>query len=232
MKSQIAIPLGMAALLSSATAFAQHTHEGDVLLGIQESRIVTGIMHDDGPEFEVRVFGAEFGEDPNLPGNVSEEPGFDNLPGTFAVGSAIGFNFLGQLLQWNGSSFAPSSHTMTFLKSVGSDVLERTTSTGFVPGFTLDVDATGEWHEHYGMRLNPIGGNADPGVGVYALRLNLFSTQTALNASKEFWFVFNYEDTEENHDAAIDYANSVVPEPATMLALASGLAALAFRRKR
>lgn len=232
MKFSIAIPISATLLLSTVNAFAQHTHEGDVLLGVQNNQIVTGLMHDDGPEFPVRVFGAEFGEDPNLPGNVSEEPGFDSAAGTFEAGTAIGFNFLGQLLEWNGASFVPSQHTMTFLKSVGPDVFERTTTNGYVPGFTLDVEPDGEWHEHYGMRLNPASGNADPVTGVYALRLNLFSTGLGLRTSPEFWFVFNYEDTEENHDNAIDYATTMVPEPATMLALAAGIAAISFRRKR
>ncbi len=228
MKLRLASSLLVASL--AGAVFADGPHEGDIFLGVQNFRIVTGTLDNGVPEWNVHVFGMELGEDLNDP-FYSEEPGFDNFAGTFTAPSSVGFNFARSIAKWNGSGFVDVANTMTATKAIGSDTLTATSGSGWAPGIMLPVEANGEWHEHYGWTLNGIGG-ADPEVGVYRLALRMVSDDSSLTASNEFWVIVNNGDSEENHDAAIDYSYEAVPEPATMLALGSGFAALLARRRR
>ncbi len=217
-----AIALMSAALVASPALASEdhdHEHEGDVYLVIENDQIVTGIL-DEGIFETERVFGVEFGE--ILPG-VADEPGFDNAEGTFAAGSEIAANFLSELTVWNGSGLDSATESLIFEFGPAS----FTSSTGFVPGIGIPVEDNGEWHNHYDMLISDA-----LAIGVYVMELELVSTQTGLAGSDSFWFVFNNGDTEENHDAAIDYVETVlVPTPAaaTMFAVA-GVSILRRRR--
>lgn len=214
----------------ASSVSAQHAHEGDIALAIENGRIVTGMEEDDGHFHHERVFGAELGEDPSLP-FYAEDPGFDNELGTFTPETSLGFRFTGSILRWTGSGFNPTSATFTASYREGPTTLTATSGAGPVDGFGLLVSDDGTWHRHLGWTLNGLGG-ADPEVGIYAARLSLWSDLSTLRPSEEFWIVFNQGDTEENHDLAQDFARGVVPEPMTGMALGLGLAGWMARRRR
>ena len=72
---------------------------------------------------------------------------------------------------------------------------------------------------------------ADPTNGIYLVSLNATSSQYA--ASDTFLFVFNLGESEEDHDAAMDWVNTtLVPGPAGMLAFLGGISMGSRRRRR
>lgn len=211
-------------------ASAEEGHAGDIGIKREGGQIVTGLLGDDEEIFPYRVFSGELGDDEPFFG---ADPGYDAEADVFPVDSRVGFNIRGALLQFDpvSGTFGSTPHTMSVQYQDGPNLLKVTTGSGFVPGFDLGMDDEGEWHYHFGYLLNPDASDPDA-IGVYALRLELFTDMSGVGKSDEYWIVWNNGDTEENHDAAIDAAFEVVPEPGTMIALGAGLAALAARRRR
>jgi hypothetical protein len=218
----IAIASSLTLALASG-ALAGPIHAGDVFLTTDGGRITTG-RYDAGVFTPGRVFGSEFGE---IAPNYSDEPGFDNLPGTFTPGTSIGFNFRKALRVWNGSDFntiAPVQIEFSYgpLGPVATPLTDVLTS-----GFSVAVAANGEWHEHYDMTIL-----APATDGVYLLEMELFSDQPGLGASLPFWFVFNQNTSELIHDEAIEYVEqNIVPAPGAAGLLAAG-GLLGLRRRR
>ncbi len=192
----------------SGPALAQHA--GDILLEVESGKIVTGLIDEDSGTVTtgVRVFESEFGE---IFPNFTDEPGFDNDPGTFPFPSNIGFNILDSLRKWDGSDF---DAIPTEQVSIGFGPLTPVATPlapAIVPGFTLPVAATGDWHRHLEYTLT---GAAS--TGIYLLTLELFSDASGIDKSDPFFLVFNQNDTEENHEAAAEYVETnIVPEPAS-----------------
>jgi hypothetical protein len=216
----------------------------DVRPYVSAGQIITG-GHDDAAGIDepvVRVFGYDFGEDPADP-FFAQDPGFNAEAGSgLPAGSQLRFNVLSSLLYWNGSGavslIAPPTESMTF--SFGAN--NRTISGGSGPqsGFSLQtVGSDGSVHRHLNAFLNGSDGNAVPAsvdgveapAGVYALALELASSDAAIASSAPFYLVFNNGLSEEQHDQAIDFiASSIVPEPG--LVAVAGLAPLLRRRRR
>ncbi len=225
MRMQMTLVGVVAAASFGGAAVAGEAHEGDVVLEVRHGRIITG--EGEGAAFRrSQVFGSELGGE-GFP-NTTDEPGFDNEPGTFGAGSSIGFNILGELLRWDGAG----------LSSTGGEVMELavgptsvTSGAGFVPGFLLPVEPDGSWHEHYDFTLLG-GGGGSPTDGVYVLQMQLFSTDAGLDRSIPFWLVFNQNMDESVHDGVIDWVNAnVVPAPGGAALGALVLAASARRRR-
>lgn len=227
MRSRYTIASFSALLAATAgSAFAQHA--GDIFLEVLDNRISTGLIEEDEvpPVITpgVRVFGSDFGE--VLP-NWTDEPGFDNEPGTFAFGTSLGFNIRAALRSWNGSDFStiPSERisvgfpSQTSVLTPLSDVL--------TPGFTIPVDEDNVWHRHLEYELL-----APASTGVYLLELELYSSDSSILPSLPFWLVLNQGADEEVHDAAIDWANeNLVPAPSAGIMALMGLAAARRRRR-
>lgn len=165
-----------------------------------------------------RVFGADFGEDSAFP-FATEDPGV----GSNLLGSTINFNINTGLSSWNGTefvSFSDASITFEFGGASGN------TTTG--GGFSFLVNSG--LHLHAATFIDGVSG-ADPTNGIYLVSLNATSSQYA--ASDTFWFVFNLGESEEDHDAAMDWVNTnLVPGPAGMLAFLGGISMGSRRRRR
>lgn len=213
------------AIAPVAIAGEDHTHEGDIVLTVRHGRIITG--SGEGAEFRRnQVFGSELGAE-GFP-NTTDEPGFDNLPGTFAPGSLISFNILSELLQWDGAGLGSTVNGELMEISLGPASVS--TSSGFVPGFALPVEDNGEWHEHYEYTL--VEGSRGVTDGVFVLKMHLVSDEPGVGRSIPFWLVFNQNADEAIHDGVIDWvAANVVPAPgAVALLIPAALGAVRRRR--
>jgi len=205
----IALTAALTTALTAGGAAAQHA--GDILLEVDsDSRIVTGLIDEDNGEIthDVRVFGSEFGESGIF--NFTDEPGFCGEDGTFPPQSLVGFNVLDALGAWNGAGFDPAAETLTI--SFGN--LQVTTGNGFVPGFGLNTDSGGGWHRHLGFTLNDVD---ESDSGVYLLELEIWHESEDILTSKPFFVVFNFNESEEVHDAALEWVEGqlgveVLPE--------------------
>jgi len=194
-------------LLAPAAAFAQ-VHGGDVELTVVDGQLTTN----------ERIYAAEFGE--IIPNEV-DEPGFDSLAGTFPSDSSVGFSILDSLRQWNGVDFStiPSeSLSIAFGSSLGP--VATPALPAVVEGFDLNVSSDGSWHRHYDFLLG-----APASTGVYLLQLQLSSSDQSLAPTDPFFVVFNQNDSELNHDAAIAFVETSLqaPEPSTLMLAILGM---------
>lgn len=223
--------------LAATAAHAQHVHGGDVEVEIEEGRIVT---------HGARVFEAEF----DAGTAATDEPGFDSEAGTFNSGASVTLSLLSDLEAWNGSAFVAPGSVGT--NSV-AEILHVYQATAASPNnintlsgptsLTTTANASGTWHKHFAFTLFPQTGDdpaglgpdgQDPDAGIYRIALGLSTNQSGVDSSLPFWIVFNYNDSEFNHEAAVDFTNAevaAVPEPAAM-GLAALLAPLVLRRVR
>ncbi|MBX3352573.1 MAG: hypothetical protein KF684_06525 [Phycisphaeraceae bacterium] len=185
---------------SSLAAAGGLTHTGDILLSVDEGRIVTSAFVS-GAFQPQRVFDAKFGL---VVPNLTNDPGFDCLPGTFPVGTAVGFRILDQVRRWNGTDFStlspfPIEISFATLSPVSSPATPDTT----VQGFTVGVSSTGVWHRHLVYALDFAATN-----GVYLLKLELFNTSPAIADSEPFWMVFDQNATLQDFTAAVAWAQA------------------------
>ena len=213
--SSIVLSFSISALAAAPAALAQHA--GDVGLAVIDNRIVTGFYELGVFTPGQRVFGSELGE---LFPDFTDEPGFVSLPGVFPVPSAIRFNVLAAVRLWDGSGFGSVIPPEQISIGFGplSPVLTPLTD-GLTPGFSLAVASNGEWHRHLEyILLSPASG------GIYLLQMNLAGNTATTQASLPFWFVFNQNQSELEHDAAIEWTNTnmvLPPAPACLADVAS-----------
>ena len=168
---------------------SEELHSADIKLQVTRGQIVTNRP----------VYAAELGE--IIPDEV-DEPGFDSLAGTFSSGSKIRFSILDSLREWNGADFqsiAEETMSMSFGRSLGPVTTPQ--QPGAVAGFELPVSSDGAWHRHYDFVLS-----APASTGIYLLQLELSSSDGLVGATDPFFIVFNQNDTQLNHGAAIEYA--------------------------
>ncbi|MBL8964002.1 MAG: hypothetical protein KF787_07515 [Phycisphaeraceae bacterium] len=183
--------------LAAPLAVAQHA--GDIFLQLNYlGRICTARIDPDGGGIfnNARVFSAEFGESPNF----TNDPGMDSDPGTFAVGTAIGFNIRRALRKWDGTDFSqiPEERIRVRLAILGPVFSPETDEV--VPGFAMPVNTQGEFHHHPGFTLLEPASD-----GVYLLELELWSTQEGILPSRPYWMVFNQNESEAVHAEAIQW---------------------------
>jgi hypothetical protein len=185
-------------LLLAVPSYAQ-THGSDIELAIEAGKIVT----------DERVYAAELGE--TIPNEV-DEPGFDSPPGTFPAGTSVGFSIVDSLRLWDGSDFETiPAETMSVRFGSALGPVTTPIVPGIVDGFSLNVAADGSWHRHFDFVLG-----SPAASGIYLLAMQLHSSDPGIGASEPFYIVFNQNDTELVHDAAIGYmlaTTAAVPEP-------------------
>lgn len=184
-------------------AAAQHA---DILISISQGQLQVAALDGlTGTVTPASVFAADLGET-GIPHYI-DEPGLFADAGALPVGSTLGFDIVGPLLQWDGQTLVPTDadgcaigETMT----VRFVSLLRETACDDVGGFALAVQADGGFHKHYVFGVQPAGSGVVDSA-VYALQLVLRSSDPATANSAPLWIVFNDGMTEVEHDAAIAF---------------------------
>ena len=207
----------------------------DIGLLVQDGRIVTAVADDENGAFEElgeRVFGADI----DFVTNLGDEPGFFTTDGptvpagfsSFTPGSTITYRTNGALQAWNGAEFVATTNRLRQI--VVPNVLEILTPSdgSTVDGFEYTY-AGGEFDEHPDYAMEN-GAEA----GIYLWNITFSATDGAGNAygdSESVFVVFNFGLSEAEHEAAIAYAESIVPAPGVLAPLAFA-GTLATRRRR
>ena len=212
----LSIAAAFLACTSVAMADEGEAHK-DIWVYSSDGALRTGSWdHDTGEvtSLSERVFGAEFGEDPQFPFSI-DEPGI----GSNLIGSTITMNLLQGLGAWNGNGF--DSANAYLLASYGGQDAFSTTGGSFSflvsEGLDLHADFT-----LFGL------GDADPADGIYLAAFTFASANLA--TSETFWIVFNLGLDEAAHEAAEEWvAANLVPAPGALALLALGGA---LRRRR
>jgi hypothetical protein len=187
----------IAAAAFAPAALAQ-VHASDIILALQDGRIVTGavVYGQPDPYFPEHVFGGEL--DPFT--HFGDEPGFDSQPGTFPPFSQVGFTIRRALRTWDGSTFdAIPAERLDIRRGSLGPVLTPLTDEPVV-GFSMTVNAMGELHAHLGFTLTP-----PAGIGIYLLELELWHNTPTSAVSRPFWIVFNHGKDEPEHEAAMEH---------------------------
>lgn len=224
------------ALLVPTTLVAMPTlaHDGDIGIRINAGRLETVLASGEPPNQTFgtdveRIFAAELlfnatAGDVRIdePGLASDAAGLLNQP--------IGLNIRSALRRWNGAGFEATPLTLSV---GGSDLGLPFTTTPptdtTVPGPSIVVPQV-PLDFHMDWVLN--GATASTGDGIYLVEIEITSPGGSLLSSDPLWIVYNYNLTEADHDAAIEYvAANYVPAAGTS-ALAIPALALCSRRRR
>lgn len=226
------LPMIAAWLLLAGTAAAQHA--GDILLAVPAASgpIVTSGGEWVGP-FAGRVF--DEGIMPATAPYTTSSPGFDGAAGTFPASSIIRYDFVKQLLYWNGTAMATPAATMTLDYQGNRPATVTGTDLAGVPGAVItSAPSNGSFHEHVNYTLS-----SDAAAGLYGVVLTLGpgAGSTGFTTSEPFLVTFS-RGTVDNYATGlatmVDTAFAPVPEPAgvALLTAAAGGGWLALRRAR
>lgn len=174
----------------------------DVWLRIVEETFVTGAISEDEEPLDPyhRVFGAEFGEDPEEP-FAGDEPGLQLFDGSLEGGAGLAFAFTGSVTRWNGVEYEVTAETVTFELGPQS----ATSGPGRVEGFEFTADGAGGFHNHFEITINGAPGPQDPADGVYLIPIAMRGAGKGPAESDTFWFVMNLNMPEEMHEAAMEW---------------------------
>jgi len=223
------LKMSMAFALMTATVLAGGGHL-DVDIKVVNGKLTT----EGGGETNILAGGVFFDEDGMLPGNPysTSYPGFDALAGTFTPGAQVRFDFVQQLLYWNGTelvdananltvSFGPNNRTIS-----GSDMSGLS---GFVLGQALQ---DGGFHNDLTWTLPSAALDGLYGV-VLRLSMESGSPGPVISPSESFLLAFGKGDITDV-DGGLEAMATVaaVPEPSSVVLMAAGAAGLAVRAWR
>ncbi len=191
--------IGAALILVAAAAPATAQHAGDIILTTPGGVLTTNRQDAPGVFTPQRVFAGEFGL--SVP-NLTDEPGFDSPPGTFAPTDSLGFIIRRALRVWDGSDFdaVPAEKLEISFGPLGP--VPTPAHDAPVTGFSIRAQSNGQWHRHLDFELS-----APAGAGVYLLELELFHSHGLANTAP-FWIVFNQNAGHADHDAAIAWVEA------------------------
>ncbi|MFG0252779.1 MAG: hypothetical protein ACF8NJ_07905 [Phycisphaerales bacterium JB038] len=187
---------GLSVLFIASLASAQ-LHDGDIIVGLQDNQIVTGVPGDGGePDFGERVFATAFSD--FLP-NWTDMPGYDSVADTWQPGTQIGLDIQAALRVWddvNDDFLQIPEERLTVSK--GGESITTPLSDAVVPGFVFgSANSSGKIHEHVGYELL-----APMDDGIYLLQLTLWSTEPTIEESSPFWILFNKNEEQQTLEDA------------------------------
>ncbi|MEP0847197.1 MAG: hypothetical protein HRF50_10320 [Phycisphaerae bacterium] len=213
-------------LAGALAAAAQAQHEGDVEFAPVGGTLLVAPNAANG----YYVFEGGLGENPLLPPNVIDEPGFESALGAFDPGDQVSFNVMANLLYWDGAQFAnaPMDHEVEMQKAIFSTVVGADTGaqSGFVFG---EADVDGDIHEHMDFILHGPGEPDALTPGAYGLWLQLASPQYA--PSNEFIILLNHGLSAAEYEAGVEAAAALVPEPSTIMLWCAACVPVLLRRR-
>lgn len=166
------------------------------------------------PDFSVRVFSAEFVNNPLLPPffqGRAFNPGFNAGSGAFPAFATVSFNILGPLRKWDGTlgDFdAVPEETLTVQTGQGA-VTTPVDEGVVVAGVPITAsDSSGSFHVHPTFALGE-----PKSAGVYLLALEMTTPTLSLAASEPIYIVFNQQSDQGLVDAAVAYVEDVLVTP-------------------
>jgi len=215
---------GVVIALTASSSYAQ-THASDIQLLLINSRLATSGGSYPGP-LNGRVFEGTF------PTNgANNNPGFDSAAGLLQPGEMIRFDFVREVLYWNGTALTTSPRSMTVSLGSTQSTLSPTDISG-KPGFVINGgDAQGAFHEHVWFS---IGSGAPTGLYGVVLTLGPAGTST-FGTSDPFLIAFRRNALALNPQAGLDAMAATlvaVPEPSTLGLVVAGVVAGVARRCR
>jgi hypothetical protein len=206
--------MAVAIVLMASNSYAQ-SHAGDIELLLINSRLVTSGGSYSGP-LNGRVFEGAL----NTNGFTSN-PGFDSAAGLLQPGGTIRFDFVREVLYWNGTAITTSPRSLTVFLGSSQATLTPTDFSGKAGFEIAGGDVTGAFHQH----LNFTFGNSVP-VGLYGAVLTLGPAGTStFGTSEPFLMAFSRGAT--NRAAGLDAMAATlvaVPEPTTLGLTVAGVA--------
>jgi hypothetical protein len=214
-------------MIATAHVHAQ-THQGDIELLLINSRLTTSGGTYTG-SLQGRVFEGSF---PRASGQTTD-PGFDSAAEFLEPGEKIRFDFVREILYWNGTALVESPRSVTVTTLAGSSVTLAPTDVGGKAGVEIagGDPTTGAFHQHLQFSF---GGNAPNGV--YGLMMTLGPAGTSTFGSSEpFLIAFSRNASLLNPGAGVDAMAAAlvpVPEPSTLGLAAVGVVAGAAWRSR
>lgn len=213
----VAIVCGFCVALLMSNDVRAQTHSGDIGLLINSRLTTTGGTY--SGSLAGRVFDGVFPSS-----GASSNPGFDSAAGLLRPGETIRFDFVREVLYWNGTGLAQSPRSMNV--AIGSSsVALAPTDYGGKAGFEIaGGDPTGAFHQHLQFS---IGAGAPAGVYGVIMTLGPGGTGT-FGTSQPFLMTFRRAATGLNPTAGVNAMAAYltpVPEPTTLGLAAAGIAA-------
>jgi hypothetical protein len=210
--------------LTASSSYAQ-THANDIQLLLINSRLATSGGSYPGP-LNGRVFEGIFPTS-----GFDDDPGFDSPAGFLQAGEKIRFDFVREVLYWNGTALTTSPRSMTVLQGSSQATVSPTDFSG-KPGFEIaGGDAAGAFHQH---PFFSIGSGAPAGLYGVVLTLGPAGTST-FGTSEPFLMAFRRNASALNPQGGLDAMAATlvaVPEPSTLGLAVSGVAGVFVWRIR
>lgn len=217
-------------VLGLVAPMARGQHANDVELS---RPTLNGPIATSGGDYQGQYAGRVFeGIMPSLASQGTTSPGFDSQVGTFPAHASIRFDFVKQLLYWNGVALTTPSAALTV--SGSSTVTIGGNDTAGLLGFVIaSADQNGAFHSHALNYSLP----DDAPAGLYGLVMTLGPGPgaTGFTTSDSFMVAFSrgtFSDPAGGLDAMVDVAFAPVPEPSTWVLCGIGIATAAWQASR